>query len=77
MALERKKEACDMTSRDGLDQPFRPVSNTDLSNLYAAFVPTLAFLDAAAAAVDKRRHNYRAPIRRERSADTYCVASSF
>lgn len=55
MALERKNEACDMTSRDGLDQPFRPVSNTDLSNLYAAFVPTLALLDAAAAAADEKK----------------------
>lgn len=44
-----------MTSRDGLDQPIRPVSNTDLSNLYAAFVPIPAFLDAAAAAVDEKK----------------------
>lgn len=44
-----------MTSRDGLDQPIRPVSNTDLSNLYAAFVPPLAFSDAAAAAADEKR----------------------
>lgn len=56
MALEEKKrkKACDMTSRDELDQPIRPVSKTDLSNLYAAFVPTLAFLDAAAVAVDEK-----------------------
>jgi hypothetical protein len=48
-------KACDMTSRDGLDRPIRPVSNTDLSNLYAAFVPTLAFLDATTAVVDEEK----------------------
>lgn len=52
---KKKKKACDMTSRDGLDQPIRPVSNTDLSNLYAAFVPILAFLDPVAAAADEKK----------------------
>lgn len=66
-----------MTSRDGLDQPLRPVSNTDLSNLYAAFVPTPAFLDAAAAAVDEKKALLQCVILGERSADTSCVATSF